>query len=744
MSQTSPVIQIQACGQDTSIGAAASGGTKDIPAPLPVNMEPLSQAKDKVSWLLRFFRSEFFDAFMAIAYLFKYPDSGVRDYLCNELFNMAAKDVEFFLPQLAKLCIMKAQPGDGVERFLLHHSCRHLNWAVALVWILDSAIKDRQASAQPVDYCIALRNNILNQRAKFADSPNIPKPPPSPSVLLKNGKLRLRSIEEASRSPPPVPLFATSFSTLKPTTSKPVEATRSQSQNDILSTKTVSSVDGIHSVGALGHKRCASTGPGPLADPSSSPALKSFLDQVETAHHMQHGIPSNLPMMYYLEPQMLFINALVGIDDRLVTLTTKEMRKAQLFAELTIVNLNLPARVYLPLLLAPGSPEHHVVRIPPEESVILNSKDRVPFMVCVEVVECPSVQSTALPVKRSSRRDTGLVGSVIFSDNSMPPSDGEEETESKEKGKGRFLVAEDKARARSRSFQDDSVLQLKEPWEIKQERIRQNSPYGTNPNWRLYSIIVKCGDDLRQEVLASQLIQQFKNIWEAEHLDLWLRPTRVMVTSSSSGLMETIVDTLSVHSIKKQFDCSLADYFKKEFGDPKSLRHRTAQRNFVRSFAAYSLVCYFLAVKDRHNGNILMTKDGFIVHIDFGFFLSNSPRNLGFETSFFKLNTEFVAVMGGVDGEMYAYFRELMWKGFVAARKHQDKIVTLVDMMQQDSQLPCFHMGADCVRALRERFHLSKTEEQLREWVTYMIGSSLDHMSTRLYDNFQYYTNGIL
>ena len=58
---------------------------------------------------------------------------------------------------------------------------------------------------------------------------------------------------------------------------------------------------------------------------------------------------------------------------------------------------------------------------------------------------------------------------------------------------------------------DPSATALKEPFSEKAKKIRESSPYGHLPNWQLLPVIIKCGDDLRQEQLAYQVI--FKIIW---------------------------------------------------------------------------------------------------------------------------------------------------------------------------------------------------------------------------------------
>ncbi|KAI9446443.1 kinase-like domain-containing protein [Lactarius indigo] len=303
---------------------------------------------------------------------------------------------------------------------------------------------------------------------------------------------------------------------------------------------------------------------------------------------------------------------------------------------------------------------------------------------------------------------------------------------------------------------DPSAVVVSESWTAKKSRVRQESPYGHLANWDCLSVIVKTGGDLRQEQLAVQLVQEFKRIWKEENCQCWARYFRILITGGSSGLVETITDAVSIHSIKKAEyarrlaegrlgHVSLMDHFKNTYGDPSSAKFARAQQNFAKSLAGYSVITYLLQIKDRHNGNILLDRDGHLIHIDFGFMLSNSPGNIGFEAAPFKLPLEYVEVLGGADSEPLREFRRLFHEGFEAARKHCDRIVTMVELMQKDSTLPCFAASGDQTAAqLRERFQQALTHSLVVEHVDRLIDTSLGSTWTRLYDSYQYYSQSIL
>merc|ERR1712224_392251 len=148
--------------------------------------------------------------------------------------------------------------------------------------------------------------------------------------------------------------------------------------------------------------------------------------------------------------------------------------------------------------------------------------------------------------------------------------------------------------------------------------------------------------------------------------------------------------------------------------------------------------------------NILINKKtGSILHIDFGFFLSNAPGGkVQLEKPIpFKLLTEYVEVLNGQRSMSFRYFRKLLFKGFKAIRKHKDKILILVKMMYstQGQTLPCFKQGIKGIQALEERIAPPRIEndKQLYDHTNNLINTSLDNWRARWYDKYQYWAQGI-
>ncbi|XP_056902504.1 phosphatidylinositol 4-kinase beta isoform X3 [Takifugu flavidus] len=696
------------------------------------------QNPSKQSWLLRLFESKMFDVSMAISYLHKSKEPGVQAYIGNRLFSFSHEDVDFYLPQLLNMYIhMDEDVGDAIKPYVVHRCRQSIAFSLQCAWLLGAYSSDMHISTQRHSRGTKLRKLILSDELKPAGS-------------------------RARRDP-----LALALAHFCPVTS---EAGPLGAEHGLSPSKRT-------------HQRSKS-------DATVSISLSTNLKR--TASNPKVESSPDEPVR--LAPQREFIKSLMGIGKRLATLPTKEQKTQRLISELSLLNHKLPGRVWLPT----AAFDHHVVRVPHTQAVVLNSKDKAPYLIYVEVLECENFETSSVPIRipesriRSTRSvenlpDCGLTAEQRAGSFSIVPNyDNDEEAwsvddigelqvelpeihtnscdnisqfsvdsitslENKEPvfiaaGDIRRRLSEQLAQAPTtfkRDPEDPSAVALKEPWEEKVRRIREGSPYGHLPTWRLLSVIVKCGDDLRQELLAFQVLRQLQWIWEQERVPLWIKPYEILVLSSDSGMIEPVVNAVSLHQVKKHSQLSLLDYFLQEHGAPTTEAFLTAQRNFVQSCAGYSLICYLLQVKDRHNGNILLDSEGHIIHIDFGFILSSSPKNLGFETSAFKLTSEFVDVMGGPEGDMFNYYKMLMLQGLIAARKHMDRVLHIVEVMQQGSQLPCFH-GSSTMRGLKERFHMSLTEEQLQLLIDQLVEGSMRSLTTKLYDGFQYLTNGIM
>lgn len=97
--------------------------------------------------------------------------------------------------------------------------------------------------------------------------------------------------------------------------------------------------------------------------------------------------------------------------------------------------------------------------------------------------------------------------------------------------------------------------------------------------------IFKVGDDIRQDMLALQVMELMKNVFEQNGLELYLYPYRVIATAPGCGVIECVPNSNSRHGIGCQTDIDLFQYFLDKYGGTDTSEYQKARRNFIMSMA---------------------------------------------------------------------------------------------------------------------------------------------------------------
>jgi hypothetical protein len=291
-----------------------------------------------------------------------------------------------------------------------------------------------------------------------------------------------------------------------------------------------------------------------------------------------------------------------------------------------------------------------------------------------------------------------------------------------------------------------------ESWAEKSFRMLEEAKHKPqNVEMEVVSLMSKSNDDLRQEVFVMQMIHYYKSVFVQAKLPLWLKTYRILSSSSSTGLIEVLVDATSIDGLKKADgypkEGGMRKYFEEMYGGPDSKSFKAAQQNFMHSLAAYSLVMYLLGLKDRHNGNIMIDTRGHLIFIDFGFAMGMAPgHEFSMERAPFKFTKEYLEVMDGPNSACYKEFKRIFVEGFKAARANSQIALGLVEIMMYKSNYPCFsgsrYGNGVSLRLFEKRLMLDVPDQSIEKKALGLIETSLDHWGTNLYDGFQQWSNG--
>lgn len=248
-----------------------------------------------------------------------------------------------------------------------------------------------------------------------------------------------------------------------------------------------------------------------------------------------------------------------------------------------------------------------------------------------------------------------------------------------------------------------------------------------------YVTIFKNGDDLRQDQLILQIIHLMDQLLKEEKLDLKLSPYRVLAISAKHGFMQ-FVDAIGIADILNA-ENTILNFFRKHNPSESGPYGVSAEclDTYVKSCAGYCVITYLLGVGDRHLDNLMLSKSGKLVHIDFGYILGRDPKPL---PPPMKLSREMIEGFGGVNSDHYQEFRKECYTAFLYLRRNASLILNLFSLMV-DASVPDIALEPDkAVRKVQDKFRLDLNEEEAVKYMQKLIDDSANAIMPAVAERF--------
>lgn len=353
------------------------------------------------SGLLRFFESPVFNIHFAVHYLFYSKEPGVLSFIGNKIFSFPDQEVDLYIPQLIVMYIQMDELAEVLDPYLTIRCRKSVDFSLKCLWLLEAY----NYQVDSLGNChgggsrkskLALMKEIFSKKEQKQAQNELKAGTggePTKSVVAFAKKTHHRSQSDAtvlladSRSPHMLSISHRMY------------------QQPPFTTQTLPTAP---------TKLC-------LGELNSGHAFDNGCTCFETVRGQVNGLLGQRTVCCCgapkTAPQKEFMRALMNVGKNLTALPSKAEKTSALRMSLNLINKNLPARVWLPLY---SDIPHHVVRITEEKTAVLNSKDKTPYIIYVEVVEVPDIYSSPLipkmmPSLRHTKSEEHLEGSCLNS-----------------------------------------------------------------------------------------------------------------------------------------------------------------------------------------------------------------------------------------------------------------------------------------------------------------------------------------
>lgn len=189
----------------------------------------------------------------------------------------------------------------------------------------------------------------------------------------------------------------------------------------------------------------------------------------------------------------------------------------------------------------------------------------------------------------------------------------------------------------------------------------------------------------------------------------------VLPIGQNSGMIEIVNNATTIHDIATDKKTILQHILKTN--EDKLIGE--VINKYMFSLVSYTLHSYFIGLGDRHMQNIMITNDGSIFHIDFGFILGKDAHPI--VCGDIKLNKEMLDVIGGQGSFKYETYLELCSQGTIILRKFFNIFFILLLQIQSD------HMNESIIeKFIMSRFQPRQTDHTVISEIMAVIQHSND------------------
>jgi phosphatidylinositol 4-kinase len=367
---TTPVDKTMSKSSSTSslntmkIPGIACMVSKEIVQPQP------NKTERGQSGLLRFFESPVFNIHFAMHYLFYSKEPGVLSFIGNKIFSFPHTEVDLYIPQLILMYMQIDELAEVLDPYLVYRCRTSADFSLKCSWLLEAYnFNNSDGMNSPTTLTQKFRHLSLMRE-----------------LYPKRDKKNCHQMLSPLQSP-----------------TSPFKKTHHRSQSDATGMLEQFKKPFIPTLklclGDLASGRAFDNGC--VCFESQRGAVNDLLGQKTVC---SCGAPK-------LASEREFMKSLIDIGKTLTSLPTKIEKTSRLRVLLNLINKNLPARVWLPL--NSGKIPHHVVRITEDKTAVLNSKDKTPYIIYVEVVEVADIYTSPvipkmMPTLRHTKSDEHL------------------------------------------------------------------------------------------------------------------------------------------------------------------------------------------------------------------------------------------------------------------------------------------------------------------------------------------------